>query len=114
MSDSVNYGISGAQNIVAQNIAVGPNSKIEQSNWSESLDHPLANLSRAIDTFEGSPQVRDALLAARAEITAELSTPAPDKNRVLAKLATVREMAGPAATVVQAAAVLAQAIATIL
>lgn len=114
MPDSVNYGISGAQNIAAQNIAVGPNSRIEQSNWSESLSHPLADLARAIDAFEGPPQARDALISARAEIDGELRAPAPDKGRILAKLATVKDLAGPAATVVQAATVLAQAIATIL
>lgn len=114
MSDSVNYGISGVQNITAQNIAVGPNSKIEQSSRSEPLDRPLAELARAIDAFEGSQGARDALIAAHAEVVEELEAAAPDKRRILSKLASVRDLAGPAVTVVQAAAVLTQAITTIL
>jgi hypothetical protein len=113
MPDSANYGISGG-NITAQNLAVGPNSRIEQSNYSQSFANPLSDLARAIDAFDGPPQARDALMAVQTEIAGELEAPAPDKNRVLAKLATIKDLAGPTATVVQAAAVLAQAIATIL
>jgi hypothetical protein len=113
VSDSVNYGISGAQNIVAQNIAMG-NSRIEQSNKSESFGPQLAELKRAIAAFEGPPPARDALIATHAEIAAELEAPAPDKSRVLAKLAALKDLAGPAVTVVQAAAVLTHAVSTIL
>ncbi len=114
MSDSVNYGISGVQNINAQNIAVGTNSKIEQSNWSESLGRPLADLQQAIEGFQGSPATREALLTTQAEIVEELKAPVPDKHKVLAKVSSLSHLAGPAATIVQATAVLAQAIATIL
>jgi hypothetical protein len=114
MPDSVNYGISGVQSIVAQNIAIGANSRIEQSNSGEPFAPQLAELARAIGAFEGPPAARDALIATHAEIAGELEAPAPDKSKILSKLALLRDLAGPAATVVQAAAVLTQAVMTIL
>jgi hypothetical protein len=112
MTDSTNYGII-AQNINAENIAVGANARIEQTNRSERLAPALADLARAIAGFQGPPAEREALLAAHAEIAQELDAPAPDKGRLLARLARLRELAGPAATIVQAAAALAQAIAAV-
>jgi hypothetical protein len=114
MSETVNYGISGVQNITAQNIAVGANSKIEQTISSGRFSTPLAELERAIAAFDGPPAAGDALLAAQAEIAGELEAPAPDKSTVLAKLASVKDLAGTAAAIVQAAAVLAHAVTTIL
>lgn len=114
MSDSANYGISGVQNINAQNIAVGANSRIEQSNWSDPLGSPLADLQHAIEAFQGSPASREALIATQAEIVEELKAPSPDKSKLLAKVASISHLAGPAAAIVQATAVLAQAIATVL
>lgn len=122
MSDSANYGISGAGNITAQNIAVGKNSTIvstgsntiDQSNHTELLSGQLADLQQAIEGFQGPQATRDELLSAHAEVARELSAPAPDKNRLLTKLASISQLAGPATAIVQAAAVLMQAIIPIL
>ncbi len=114
MPDSGNQGISGQSiNITAQNVAVGSNSRIEQTVSSGQFRGPLADLQRAIEGFDGPPATRDALMAGQAEIAAELEMPAPDKNGLLAKLASLKELAGPAATVVQAVAALAQVVAAI-
>jgi hypothetical protein len=114
MPESINYGISGVQNIAAQNIAVGENSRIEQSNWSEAFAPPLADLARAIDAFQGPTETREALQAAQAEVTRQLQAPTPDKSGIIAKLASVSQLAGSATAIVHAAAALTQAIATIL
>jgi hypothetical protein len=123
MSDSANYGISGTGNITAQNIAVGPNATInadgasniiDQSNRSELFSGPLTDLRCAIEALQGQPETRDALISTHAEIAEELESPEPDKGRILGKLAVVKQLAGPAATIVQAAAVLTQAIISIL
>jgi hypothetical protein len=113
MSDSVNYGISGVQNITAQNIAVGANSKIEQNNWSDGLEQPLGDLRRAIEDFEGPRAARESLVEMQAAMVRELEVPVPDKGKILTMLSSIKDLAGPAATVVQAAAVLAGVIAAI-
>ena len=111
-SDDVSVTISGGS--ISGNVAIGSHSKIEQVNvMSSLLAQPLADLENAINAFQGSPATRDALQSTQAEIVGELKAPAPDKGRILAKLASLSQLAGPAATIVQAAAVLAQAIATI-
>jgi hypothetical protein len=122
MSNSVNYGISGAGSITAQNIAVGKNSTIistgsniiDQSNHAELLSGPLADLQQAIEAFQGLAATRDELLSAHAEIAQELKAPEPDKNKLLSKLTSITQLAGPATAIVQAAAVLMQAIIPIL
>jgi hypothetical protein len=114
MSESINYGISGVQNITAQNIAVGANSRIEQTNWSDAFAQPLADLADAIDTFEGPTQTREALRSAHTEIAHQLQTPEPDKHGIIAKLASLIQLAGPATAIVQAAVTLTQVITTAL
>lgn len=123
MSDSTNYGISGAGNIAAQNIAVGPNSTIiadgatnaiHQANRSEILSGPLADLQYAIEALQGQPDTQAALMLTHTELADELKAPEPDKSRVLGKLAVIKQLAGPAATILQAAAALTQAINPIL
>lgn len=114
MSDSINYGISGVRNITAQNIAVGANSRIEQTNWSDTFAQPLADLAHAIDAFDGPAPTQEALRGAHTEIAQQLQTPEPDKNGLIAKLASLIQLAGPATAIVQAAATLTQVITTVL
>jgi hypothetical protein len=112
-SDNVSVNISGGN--VSGNLAIGPHSKAEQVNVvSSSLAQPLADLESAVDAYQGPPATRDALQHTHAEIVGELKAPSPDKGKILAKLASLSQLAGPAATIVQAAAVLAQAIPKIL
>jgi hypothetical protein len=114
MSDSADYGISGAGNITAQNLAVGENStiittgsnSIDQSNRAELLSGPLADLQQAIEAFQGLSATRDHLLSAHAGIAQELMAPAPDKNKLLSKLASISRLAGPATAIAQAIAAL--------
>jgi hypothetical protein len=123
MSDSANYGISGVGNIAAQNVVVGENSSItstnanssvEQSNGAEQLSQSLAALRAAIEALQAPPATREALLATHAEVTRELQAPAPDKGKLLGKLTSMSQLAGPAAAIVQAVAALSQVIMTIL
>lgn len=108
MSDSVNYGISGAQNITAENLAVGPGSKIEQSNGSQALERELRLLQKAIDQADLPPDAQRQLAEGHDELAHELQAAVPNKQRILSKLAWMRDVAGPAATVVQATTALAQ------
>ncbi len=114
MSESINYGISGVHNITAQNIAVGPNSRVEQTNFSDAFAQPLADLAHAIDAYEGPKQTEAQLRNTHAEIAQQLRAPEPDKNGVIAKLASVIQIAGPATAIIQAAAALTQAITGVL
>jgi cell envelope opacity-associated protein A len=113
MTDWTNYGIGGVGNPNAENLAVGTNSRVEQSNWPDSIAGQLADLQSAIDAFQGPPATREALMKAHVEILEELRAPVPDKHKIHAKLTFLGQLAGPAATVVQAAAALAQMITTI-
>jgi hypothetical protein len=113
MPDSVNYSVTGT-NINAQNIAVGENASIVQTDSSQSLTQPLAQLRSAIDAIEAPALTKEALTAAHEEIAHELDAPEPDKGKLLAKLMSLSALAGPAGTVVSAAAALAQAITVIL
>ncbi|HEY7962206.1 MAG TPA: hypothetical protein VID29_09815 [Solirubrobacteraceae bacterium] len=112
MTDSANYGIK-AEKITAQNIAVGPNARIEQTavGWTGLLGPALADLAGAIADFQGPPATCEVLRAAHAEIATEIAAPAPDSGRLLAKLASLKQLVGPATTIAQTAASLAQAIA---
>lgn len=111
MSDTVNQGVSG-QNITisGQNVAVGANSRVEQNISGGQFNAPLADLRSAIEAFDGPPETRQALLAAQAEVADELEAPAPDKDKLLAKLASLKELAGPAAAVAQAVTALVQVV----
>lgn len=109
MSDPVNYGISGVQNLNAENIAVGTNSKVEQIKLAP-MEEQLDALRRAIDGFDGPPGSREELSAAHAEIVEELRAPAPQKDRILSKLAWMREVAESAGPVLQAVTALANVV----
>ncbi len=111
MSDTANQGVSG-QNVTisGQNVAVGANSRVEQNVSGGLLAAPLADLRSAIEAFDGPPETRQALLAAHAEVADELEAPAPNKDRLLAKLASLKQLAGPAAVVAQAVTALAQVV----
>jgi hypothetical protein len=113
MSDWINHGIS-AQSITAHNLAIGNDNTIEETNWNEPLAQPLADLKASIEAFQGAPQTKQALSTAHAEIAAELSSQAPDKNSLLTKLMSLSALAGPAAGVIQAATALAQVVAAVL
>ncbi len=111
MSDAGNQGVSGQNiNISGQNVVVGANSRVEQGISGGPFDAPLADLRRAIEAFDGPQATRQVLLVAHAEVAEELKAPVPDRNKLLAKLASLRELAGPAAAVAQAAAALAQVV----
>lgn len=111
MPDSGNQGVSG-QNITisGQNVAVGANSRIEQGINMGAFGAPLADLQRVIESFDAEPATRQNLLAVHAEIADELQGSAPDKDGLLAKLASLKELAGPASNVAQAATALAQVV----
>lgn len=115
MTDQGNQGISGQSvQINAQNLAVGAHSKIDQTVLSDPLgQRQLDDLRTAIESFEGSPSTREALLATQMQITEELQAPTPDKHRLLTLLSSLKELAGPATAVIQAAAALAQVIAVV-
>ena len=111
MSDAANQGVSG-QNVTisGQNVAVGAHSHVEQNISGGLFNAPLAYLRTAIEAFDGPPETRRALLAAHAEVADELEAPAPDKDKVLAKLASLKELAGPAAAVAQTVTALMQVV----
>jgi hypothetical protein len=114
MGESINYGISGVENLTAENIAVGPGSKVEQTDSLRSLEPALELLRRAIECFEAPPRIREELTAAQSEITAELQASAPEKRRILSRLALISGVAGSAGALGQAATGLAQLVGAIL
>ncbi len=115
MADQINSGIIiRGGSFSARDVAVGDHAKIEQSDWQRAVDQPLADLRDAIDGFSGQPATRDALVMAHAKVAEELASPVPDKQKLLDRLTSLSALAGPAATVVQAAAALAQVIAAVL
>lgn len=111
-SDDYSVSISGGSiNAGNQgNIVIGAHGKIEQSLSPSSLAQPLAELQGAIEAFQGSPETREALRFTQAEIAGELNEPAPDKGKILAKLNLLKQLAGPTAAIVEAAATLAHAV----
>lgn len=115
MADSINYGISGATNISAQNLAVGPNARIDIANSAPpQLSAELEALLTAIKTFPGPPEMRSELVGAGDEVAKALAEPEPDKHRVLARLSKIASAAGSASAITSAATILAGAVQTIL
>jgi hypothetical protein len=114
MPDIGNEGVSG-QNITisGQNVAIGARSRVEQNVLGGPFSAPLADLQRAIEVFDGPTAARHELLAAQAEVAEELKAPSPDKNKLLAKFASLKELAGPAGAVAQAVTALAQVVAAL-
>ncbi|HEX3434183.1 MAG TPA: hypothetical protein VHT25_09000 [Solirubrobacteraceae bacterium] len=108
MSDSINYGISGVEKITAENLAVGPGSKVEQSGGSQSLAQALALLREAIEHIDAPTDTQGELITAYKEVSEGLKGHAPDTERVRSKLDWISRMAGPATTVAQAATAVAQ------
>jgi hypothetical protein len=111
MSDRVNQGISGQTvTISGQNVAIGPDSRIEQHVSGGAFNAPLADLRRAIEAADVPSDTRQALLVAHDEVAEELKAPTPDRSKLLAKLASLKELAAAVAPVVQAAAALTQVV----
>jgi hypothetical protein len=113
MSQQINNGIN-AQSFSAQNVAVGPHARVVQTNWLGEVRGQLAELQREIESFQGPKQTRQELMQAHAEVTEELGAPEPDKSKVLAALERIRQLAGPAAAIGQAAVAVAQVMAAVL
>ena len=112
MGDWVNSGIVGnVQNV--GNLAVGDNSRVEVTNI-EPLREKLDDLTQAVEAFQGSTETRNKLIAAHREVTAELQSAKPDKNKVLAKLTQIAGAAGSTTTIVSAVSALATAVQLIL
>ncbi len=111
MSDRVNQGVSG-QNITisGQNVAIGPDSRIEQNVFGGTFNAPLADLQRAIETADVPSDTRQALLVAHGEVAEELNAPRPDRNRLLTKLDSLKELSVAVAPVAQAVAALTQVV----
>ena len=109
MSDTVNQGVSG-QNVTisGQNVAIGANSRIEQSVLGGTFSAPLADLQRAIESADVPPNARQAMLVARAEVAEELKATRPDREKLLTKLASLKELSTAVAPVAQAVAALTQ------
>jgi len=112
MPDSVNYGIS-ATNVSAQNLAVGPNARIEVSGDAR-VDERLAELLRAIKDFNGAPETHGELTAISDEITQALQQPTPDRRHVLERLSKIASVAGSAGAIASAATALAGAVQAIV
>jgi hypothetical protein len=113
MSESVNYGIS-AGSVSAQNLAVGPNARIDVAADTTGLSEQLAALRHAIESFSGDPRARAELAAAAGEVAEALEQPAPDKERVLSRLAKIASAAGSAGAIASAATAMAGAARAIL
>jgi hypothetical protein len=104
------YNISG---IAAQTVAVGDGNTIfaggggtvEQVNQAE-VGALLAELQQAIEAFRGPPEKQEALMRAHDEIAEELQGAAPSKDKLLAKLSSLKQLAGPAASISQVVAAL--------
>jgi hypothetical protein len=104
----VNYGISG--NVTAQNVAVGPNARIEVTLSSSAVANELEALLDAIKQFDGSPERRQLVEAARDDVVADLGAAEPEKGRILSRLGELAAAAGSAGTIATAATALAGAI----
>jgi hypothetical protein len=114
MPESVNYGIN-ATTVSAQNVAVGHNARIDVSVAGDPrLSGQLDALLRAIEAFDGQPAMHGELAAAGEEVAQALEEPAPDKERVLTRLATVASAAGSAGAIASAATALAAAVQAVL
>jgi hypothetical protein len=111
MPDRVNQGVSG-QNVTisGQNVAIGPDSRIEQHVAGGTFNALLADLQCAIDAADVPSDTHQALLVAHDEVAEELKAPTPDRNKLLTKLASLRELSAAVAPVAQAVAALTQVI----
>jgi hypothetical protein len=109
MSDKVNQGVSG-QNVTisGQNVAIGPDSRIEQNVLGSTFNAPLTDLQHAIETADVPSDTRQALLVAHGEVAEELNAPQPDRNKLLTKLDSLKELSLAVAPVAQAVAALTQ------
>jgi hypothetical protein len=114
MAESINYGISGATNVSAQNLAMGPNARIDISEAAPELSSQLDALLRAIGSFQGSPANRAELAAAGDDVAEALAEPQPDKQRVLSRLSSIASAAGSATAIASAATMLANTVGAIL
>lgn len=111
MSERVNQGVSG-QNITisGQNVAIGPDSKVEQTVFGDTFNAPLTDLKRAIESADVPPDTRRELLLAHDEVAEQLQVTAPDRNKLLAKLDSLKELSATVAPVAQAVAALTQVV----
>jgi hypothetical protein len=113
----VNKGIniSGGGSITGGNFAIGDHSQLEVHQTDmHGLGEQLEALTRAIAAFQGPSETREAMTVAHDEIAAELQTPRPDTNKILAKLSSITHAVGSAGTVASAATALATALQLIL
>lgn len=113
MSDHANYGIVGDVKGV-QNLAVGPNAKIDVTGIQLQLADKLEALGDAVQRYEGPEETRTELLAAHDDVLAQLQQPEPDKSRILTTLSTIARTAGSASSIVTAATALASAVGALL
>jgi hypothetical protein len=105
VGDQINYGIVGDVN--AENLAVGPNSRIEVTNVRQALAEQLYVLGQAVREYDGPEEARRELLAAHDELVTQLKRPEPDKPRILDRLSAIARAAGSASTIVTAVTALA-------
>jgi hypothetical protein len=111
MSDTVNQGVGGQNvTIAGQNVAIGANSRIEQSVFGGTFSTPLADLQRAIEAADVSPNTRQAMLMTHAEVTEQLKAATPDREKLLTKLASLKDLSAAVAPVAQAVAALTQVV----
>jgi hypothetical protein len=113
MGDWTNYGIVGDVKDV-ENLAVGPNSRIDVTKVPRSLREGMQALTQAVDGFNGPEAVRAELLAAHRDVFDELNAPDPDKGKVLSRLSQLARAAGTATSVVTAVTALANAVQLVL
>jgi hypothetical protein len=112
MSD--NISISGGSINAGNNVVIGSRATIQQGSWPPALTQPIAALEGAIDAFDGAAGTREAMKLTQSEIADELGAGTPDKGKILTKLELLRQVAGPATAIVEAAAAVAHAIAVVL
>jgi hypothetical protein len=104
------YNISG---IAAQTVTIGDGvtvfagdgGTVNQINHAEA-SALLAELQQAIEAFQGPPEKRAELMKAHDEISEDLQGPSPSKDKLLAKLSTLKQLAGPSSSILQVVAAL--------
>jgi hypothetical protein len=109
MSDQANYGIVGDIKGV-QNLAVGPNAKIDITGIQLQLADKLDALADAVQGYAGPEETR----TEHEDVLAQFQQPEPDKSRILSTLSTIARTAGSASTIVTAATALAGAVGALL
>lgn len=114
MTEAINYGISGS-NVNAQNIAVGPNARIDNAaGLPAAFSAQMADLQDAIAGYEGDEETRAQLAAASAEIAGELASPEPDKEGLLEKLSAIGSASVSIGAITTAATALSGLVAAVL